>query len=90
MLAVLAPMVLFFNEQNAVEVAKELDYLSSNLKEIGHDPPLKIAAGFASNPIHFTGVITGEMITDTVGPFTVQVEAVKMSRSTEMFQWVVC
>ena len=84
-----APAVLWLNEQNAVATAHELDFLSNNVVPLGHRPTKAAAINFAGRPVHFTEDVRGAQLTDDAGPYSLSVKAAKLSRTVDMYQWVV-
>lgn len=79
----IAPLLLFFNECNSVETAKSLDEGAGLVVSVASDT---VDAGNEGRLVHTTGqAATAETLSDA--DFGISVNAIKLSRSVQMYQW---
>lgn len=79
----IAPLLLFFNECNSVETAKSLDEGAGAVISVSADA---VDAGNEGQLVHMSGAAaTAETLSDP--EFNVSVNAIKLDREVEMYQW---
>lgn len=82
-LVCIATVALWWNEGRAVKRARALDEGAGQVVTVSAD---RIEATNTGKLVHLTGhATTGEELTDPI--FGVQVQAIKMNRVVQMFQW---
>ena len=82
-LLLVAPMLLFFNECNSVETAKSLEEGAGAVVSVAADT---VDAGNEGKLVHMSGsAATTETLSDP--DFGISVNAIKLSRDVEMYQW---
>jgi hypothetical protein len=76
-------VILFWNEGRAVNTARALEETDAVVKEIKSD---KVDASMDGKVVHMTGkAVPTEPVKDD--KFGIEADAIKLSRSVEMFQW---
>ena len=79
----IAPLMLFFNECNSVETAKSLDEGAGVVISVSADT---VDAGNEGQLVHMSGTAaTAETLSDP--DFSVSLNAIKLDRNVEMYQW---
>ena len=79
----IAPLMLFWNECNSVETAKSLEEGAGLVVSVSADT---VDAGNEGNLVHMSGsAATDETLSDP--DFGVSLNAIKLNRSVEMYQW---
>eukprot|EP01063_Lacrimia_lanifica_P022285 TRINITY_DN29925_c0_g1_i1.p1 TRINITY_DN29925_c0_g1~~TRINITY_DN29925_c0_g1_i1.p1 ORF type:complete len:392 (+),score=97.61 TRINITY_DN29925_c0_g1_i1:53-1228(+) len=87
---VLVPLtcaLIFWNETNAVASAQELAWLRHETEVLGSATAPPDLAALAGRPVHMTGPVVGEPLTDATQTYRLTLDAAVLKRRVEMFQW---